>query len=150
MRLKSLPHTGEAARLRCTILAGTGVPFPLRQSPVSSQPRIRQIDEYVLTITVGTNYIQSNLSWQIPLILQAYSCVFVMVLVFFIPESPRFHMANGKTDLALAFLVKYHGNGDENSPLVLLEYNEWQEQISQSGADKRWWDCMSLRHCHSF
>lgn len=64
-----------------------------------------------------------------------------MVLVFFIPESPRYLMANGKEQEALDFLVKYHGNGQEDAPLVQLEIAEWREQISQQGADKRWWDC---------
>ena len=50
-------------------------------------------------------------------------------------------MANGKEAEALAFLVKYHGDGHEDAPLVRLEIAEWREQISQSGADKRWWDC---------
>ncbi|GFZ51177.1 hypothetical protein JCM24511_08935 [Saitozyma sp. JCM 24511] len=95
-------------------------------------------------ITFGTNYINSNLSWQIPLILQAYSCLFVMTLVFFIPESPRYLMANGKEDQAFDFLVKYHGNGDRDAPLVRLEMAEWRDQISQTGADKKWWDYRPL------
>jgi hypothetical protein len=68
-----------------------------------------------------------------------------MALVFFIPESPRYLMANGKEDQAFDFLVKYHGNGDRDAPLVRLEMAEWREQISQTGADKKWWDCESDR-----
>lgn len=65
----------------------------------------------------------------------------VICSVFFIPESPRFLMANGKEQEALDFLVKYHGGGDRNSKLVALEYAEFKEGISQTGSDKRWWDC---------
>lgn len=92
-------------------------------------------------VTYGCNYINSDLSWQIPIICQGFACLVVMVSVFFIPESPRFLMANGRQEEAIAFLVKYHGNGDPNSKLVELETREMVENISQNGVDKRWWDC---------
>lgn len=92
-------------------------------------------------VTFGCNYIDSNLAWQIPVILQAFACVIAMVGVFFIPESPRFLMANGREDEAIELLVKYHGNGDPRSKLVALEVEEMRAGIRQDGADKRWWDC---------
>ncbi|ORY28829.1 lactose permease [Naematelia encephala] len=95
-------------------------------------------------VTFGTSYINSNRSWQIPIILQAFACVIVMVAVFFIPESPRFLMANGREDEAVEFLVKYHGNGDVNSKLVALEIQEMRENIMLDGIDKRWWDYRPL------
>jgi hypothetical protein len=90
-----------------------------------------------------------------------------MVLVFYIPESPRFLIANGKEAEALAFLVKYResapcilslwadrslsdGNGNPNSALVALEIAEMRESISLDGIDKRWWDCtlhLTLKFC---
>ena len=92
-------------------------------------------------ITFGTNYMSTNLAWQIPIILQAFACLIVMVAVFFIPESPRFLIANGREDEAVDFLVKYHGNGDPNSKLVALEIAEMRDNIRLDGIDKRWWDC---------
>lgn len=50
-------------------------------------------------------------------------------------------MANGRTEEAVAFLVKYHGNGDPNARLVRLEVEEMKEGIRIDGIDKRWWDC---------
>lgn len=50
-------------------------------------------------------------------------------------------MANGREEEALAFLVKYHGNGDTNSRLVRLEIEEMRQGIKQDGLDKIWWDC---------
>lgn len=92
-------------------------------------------------ITFGTNFMSNDLAWQIPLIFQAFACVIVMGGVFFIPESPRFLMANGRTDEARDFLIKYHGVGDPNSKLVMLEMHEMEDSIRLDGIDKRWWDC---------
>lgn len=100
-------------------------------------------------ITYGCQYINSDWSWRIPLMLQCTACFIVLANVWFIPESPRFHMMNGREDLALAFLVKYHGNGDPNSKLVQLEYAEWKEGIRQDGIDKRWWDYAPLLKTHA-
>lgn len=92
-------------------------------------------------ITYGTNYIQSDYSWRIPVILQGFTCIVVICSVFFVPESPRWQMANGKEAEAYEFLVKYHGNGNPNSKLVALQIEEFREHIALDGADKTWWDC---------
>jgi len=92
-------------------------------------------------VTFGTNYINSDYSWRIPLILQAFACCIVILTVFTIPESPRYLMANGREEEALNMLIKYHGGGDPNSKLVALEIAEFREAIVQDGSDKRWWDC---------
>ena len=110
-----------------------------------------------MLISVGTNYINSNRSWQLPLIFQAWACGFVIILVWFLPESPRWLMQRGREQEALEFLIKYRksggkqllaltatdadGNGDPDSALVALEYQEMREGIALDGADKRWWDC---------
>lgn len=92
-------------------------------------------------ITYGTNHIGNNYQWRIPFILQCFACVLVIFFVWFIPESPRWLLAQGRDDEALAFLVKYHGNGDPNARLVRLEIEEMKEGIRIDGIDKRWWDC---------
>lgn len=58
-------------------------------------------------ITFGTNYIDNNLSWQLPVIFQCFACVIVLGLIPFTPESPRFLMARGRTEEAHAFLTRY-------------------------------------------
>jgi MFS family permease len=92
-------------------------------------------------ITYGTNNISNNYQWRIPFILQCFACVLVIFFVWFIPESPRWLLAQGREEEALAFLVKYHGNGDPNARLVRLEIEEMKEGIRIDGIDKRWWDC---------
>lgn len=56
-------------------------------------------------------------------------------------------MANGREEEAIAFLVKYHGNNDPNSRLVLLEAEEMREGIKLDGIDKTWWDCTYPYRC---
>ncbi len=53
-------------------------------------------------------------------------------------------MAQGREEEALDFLTKYHGAGDSNDPVVVLECAEFKEQIEIDGADKRWWDYRGL------
>lgn len=53
-------------------------------------------------------------------------------------------MAHGRNEEAVAFLAKYHGNGDPNARLVRLEVEEMREGIRVDGIDKRWWDCRSI------
>jgi len=100
-------------------------------------------------VTFGTSYINNNYSWRIPLIFQAFACLIVMGGVYFLPESPRFLMANGREEEAKAFLIKYHGNNDPTSRLVILETEEMKEGIRQDGIDKTWWDYRPLFLTHN-
>ncbi|KAI1329436.1 putative MFS lactose permease [Xylariaceae sp. FL0255] len=100
-------------------------------------------------ITFGTNTLKSNWAWRTPLLLQATASVIVLFSVWFIPESPRWLLANGKTDEALEFLTRYHGNGDPNSRLVVLEIEEMREQIAIDGLDKEPLNYRPLLFTHS-
>jgi len=48
---------------------------------------------------------------------------------FFLPESPRWLVAQDRIDDARAFLTKYHAGGDASSPLVDFELREMSESI---------------------
>lgn len=48
----------------------------------------------------------------------------ILVGIQFVPETPRFLMANGRESEAFDFFVDYHGNGDREDPLVLFEFEE--------------------------
>jgi len=95
-------------------------------------------------ITLGTQYINSDWQWRLPLIFQAAPSLIVICSVFFIPESPRWLIANGRDEEALNFLTKYHGNNDSKNSVVQLEWREFKESIVLDGADKRWWDYSEL------
>ncbi|KAF3398210.1 Lactose permease [Penicillium rolfsii] len=100
-------------------------------------------------ITYGTNFMGNNWQWRIPFICQCFACVLVIFFVWFIPESPRWLLAQGREEEAEAFLVKYHGNGDPHARLVRLEIEEMKEGIRIDGIDKRWWDYRPFILTHS-
>ncbi|KAF8528705.1 putative MFS lactose permease [Gautieria morchelliformis] len=95
-------------------------------------------------ITLACQSIQSDWSWRLPLIFQAVPSLVVIVFVWFLPESPRWLVANSRDGEALAFLTRFHGNGDSQNPVVALEWAEFKEAIAIDGADKRWWDYSEL------
>ena len=45
-----------------------------------------------------------------------------MAAVRYLPESPRWLIANGRDQEALDFLVRYHGGGSRGDPVVRLEW----------------------------
>lgn len=83
-------------------------------------------------------------SWRLITWLQALFSGLIVLFVFFLPESPRWLYVNNKKDAAKAMLVKYHGNGNAESPWVLLQMHEYEELLNMDGADKRWWDYRAL------
>jgi len=98
-------------------------------------------------VTYGTekNFADdNNREWRIPLWLQMSFSGIVAIAVFFLPESPRWLIANDRHEEALEVLIKYHGNDNPDDALVKLSYGEMQELISVEGSDKRWWDYTKL------
>jgi hypothetical protein len=88
--------------------------------------------------------ITTSWAWRIPTIVQAGLPSIVMVLILFFPESPRWLIAHDRREEALVIFAKYHGEGDEHSPVVQLQYHEIIEQMSLTRNENPWWDYREL------
>jgi hypothetical protein len=87
----------------------------------------------------------STAAWRGPLYLQCLPAGINLIFVLFISESPRWLFAQGKVEQARDVLAKFHSKtGDRHSPLIDLELAEFEENISQSGSDKQFWNFKTL------
>lgn len=71
----------------------------------------------------------STWSWRIPSVLQGLPSIIQVLLIFTIPESPRWLVDHGRDEQAIKVLAVHHCNGDYDDPLVQYEYNEIKEAI---------------------
>ena len=69
-------------------------------------------------------------AWRIPSILQAVPSLLQVILIWFIPESPRWLVANGHDTQAVEVLTKYHADGRQRDPLVYFTYGQIREALS--------------------
>ncbi|KAF8591277.1 hexose transporter [Ramaria rubella] len=79
--------------------------------------------------TFGTFFINNSWSWRIPSALQALPSVLQVLLMWFVPESPRWLISKGREREARRILGYYHGNGNEQDPLVEFEFHEIKAAI---------------------
>ncbi|KAF2456770.1 general substrate transporter [Lineolata rhizophorae] len=91
-----------------------------------------------------TSTLEGTQSWRIPVWLQMVFSGFVVLGAPFLPETPRWLIANDRHEEALRVMTEFHGEGHRDSPIVQLEYREMVEDISLTGSDKRWWDYREL------
>lgn len=85
--------------------------------------------------TFGTfNITGSTWSWRIPSLLQAFFPVIQLVGLYFVPESPRWLIARGRTAEARAIFAKYHAAGNDAEPLVSYEVSEITAHIEAEKA----------------
>lgn len=101
-------------------------------------------------VPYGTSRIDGSQAWRIPVWLQMVFTGVVLVSSPFLPETPRWLIANDRHEEALDTMAKFHGEGSRHSPIVMLEYKEMVEDISVTGSDKRWWDYRVRSVYHTF
>lgn len=107
------------------------IAYPSQRAPLTSCYNSLWYSGAVIAAftTLGTFHINNTWSWRIPSALQALPSVIQIVLIWFAPESPRWLISKGREVEARRILGYYHGNGDENHPLVDFEFNEIKAAI---------------------
>lgn len=86
-------------------------------------------------MTFGSGHLNNSWSWRTASVAQVVPSLFVLSMIWMVPESPRFLMAKGRREEAHAMIAKYHANGDLDDPLVLFELSEINQalEIDQQG-----------------
>lgn len=85
--------------------------------------------------TFGTfNITGSSWSWRIPSLLQAFFPIIQIMGLWFVPESPRWLIARGRTAEARAIFAKYHAAGNDDERLVDYEMSEITTHIEAENA----------------
>ncbi|KIL61081.1 hypothetical protein M378DRAFT_872211 [Amanita muscaria Koide BX008] len=79
--------------------------------------------------TFGTFKVNNTWAWRIPSILQGLPAVLQVLLIYFVPESPRWLVSKGRDVEALKVLAYYHADGNEQDPLVQHELEEIKASI---------------------
>lgn len=95
--------------------------------------------------TFGTQQIDNDWSWRIPSLLQMAPSILQIVFVFFLPESPRYLMSKDRLEEAKEVLIKYHAEGNPDSPFVQAEILEIKTtlDIEMEHSKQSWRDMMS-------
>ncbi|KAH6711691.1 MFS transporter [Leptodontidium sp. MPI-SDFR-AT-0119] len=142
--------------LASRFLLGTGIPFavsgaaqllaeltyPKERAVVTGLFNVSWFVGAILAagVTLGTYSIPNDWSWRIPSMLQAAPSLLQLTFIWWVPESPRWLISKDRDAKAFEILVKYHGEGDRDSPFVNAEFVEIQNQLRlESLNSKRKW-----------
>ncbi|KAI7190658.1 hypothetical protein KC316_g7677 [Hortaea werneckii] len=69
-------------------------------------------------VTYGTAKLQSTWAWRAPSLVQGFFSLICIVILPFLPESPRWLAYRGHHDAAHTVLAQTYADGDRNSPVV--------------------------------
>ncbi|EPE04114.1 hexose transporter [Ophiostoma piceae UAMH 11346] len=85
-------------------------------------------------ITYGTAKIESTWAWRIPSILQILFMILGVLVLPFLPESPRWLIYRDRHDEALDSIAAMQSNGNREDPVVLLTFQEIVETLKAETA----------------
>ncbi|KAK9358861.1 general substrate transporter [Lipomyces starkeyi] len=123
----------------CIGLTSTLVPiYQSEIAPHKTRGQIVSLQQFAITcgvmiqyfIEYGCSFIDSQASFRVPYAVQAVPAIVLFVGLFWLPFSPRWLASKDRWDEALMVLAFLRTpNNDINSPLVLAEYKEIEDQL---------------------
>ncbi|KAI0064231.1 hexose transporter [Artomyces pyxidatus] len=122
----------------------TEVAYPAYRAPLTSMYNSLWYSGAIIAAwtTFGTEYMHhSTWSWRLPSLFQGLPSIAQVLLIYFVPESPRWLISKGREAEALKILAYYHADGNAEDPLVQYEYEEIRAAIDfdrNSGANVGW------------
>ncbi|TFK59966.1 hexose transporter [Pluteus cervinus] len=120
------------------------IAYPTQRGPISSVYNALWPGGALLAswVTFGSFHMNSSWAWRMPSAFQALPSVFQVFLILWGPESPRWLVARGREKEALEVLGYYHGNGNQDDPLVQFEFEEIRTAIHEEQIQARtsWFD----------
>lgn len=88
-------------------------------------------------LALATIKIAGDWSWRSLNILQCVPGVLILCCIYWVPESPRWLVANERYEDAEAMLARYHGNGDRTNETVMFEFEEMKKTLALEFANKK-------------
>lgn len=85
--------------------------------------------EYLLSFVNNGN---TQVRWRFPLVFQAVFTVILVIMMFIMPESPRWDIGNGNLERGRKTLAIFRAEGDINHPDVIAEYEEIIAAVGKS------------------
>ncbi|KAF2192873.1 putative Myo-inositol transporter 1 [Zopfia rhizophila CBS 207.26] len=107
---------------------------------VSSEPLFVGVGiEIAYWFDYGMSFTNGSIAWRLPIACQMIFAIFVIIIVFGLPESPRYLYKHGRNEEALQILCDVY-DGTPESPIIAKENRDVLEalKIEQEHGEYRW------------
>ncbi|OCL11101.1 MFS sugar transporter-like protein [Glonium stellatum] len=80
-------------------------------------------------VTFGTSTYASTWAWRVPSLVQGIFSILCIIILPFIPESPRWLVYQGRMEEARRVVAQTHADGDESNMIVITQFQEIVDTI---------------------
>ncbi|KIJ66482.1 hypothetical protein HYDPIDRAFT_86208 [Hydnomerulius pinastri MD-312] len=96
---------------------------------------------------LGSHTLNNSASWRIPVGLQMVWGLILLSGMFFLPESPRHLLGNGRRDEARSVIAELNGVSEDNDLVVsIVEELDFAIRAENEGGKATWLECFSPRN----